>query len=354
MGLKSLWGNLKFNTGSAVTSAVSRGAVFTFGGGSDSQLVYKNPRYKSVLVYMAKRLAVQALSAELNSILPNYIKKQEAKRYAKIREQQKDNLATLILNQNTQSENWGVITAEGGHQIIARDKYGTKVKEALMLYYDDDESHQVNSVKEKKQKVNNSVEDIKVGYEEDNFSTKTLCHIDLAPQVSISSSKNLVMTQVQGRDYSRKELVSGGDVQFSISGNIVSNERGVYPMDAVKKFVKIMEYNGILNVNFLMFEPFGINKVIVKGYSLGNPEFKNIQPYSFECVAVEPDDEIKITADTISVINKALEASPADKWYNLILGKQLSKAITTGIVNSATSAATSGAALGLDEITTNI
>lgn len=337
MGLKSLWGNLKFNTGSAVTSAVSRGVVFTFGGGSDSQLVYKNPRYKSVLVYMAKRLAVQALSAELNSILPNYIKKQEAKRYAEIQKQQKENLATLIKNQNSQSENWGVITAEGGHQIIARDKYGTKVKEALMLYYNDDEEHSVSSIDESAP-----------------FNTKTLCHIDLAPQVSISSSKNLVMTQVQGRDYSRKELVSGGDVQFSISGNIVSNERGVYPMDAVKKFVKIMEYNGILNVNFLMFEPFRINKVIVKGYSLGNPEFKNIQPYSFECVAVEPDDEIKITADTISVVNKALEASPVDKWYNLILGKQLSKAITTGIVNSATSAVTSGAALGLDEITTNI
>ena len=36
--------------------------------------------------------------------------------------------------------------------------------------------------------------------------------IDLQPQVQTSSKNNIVMTTVQGRDHSRKEFVSGGDL----------------------------------------------------------------------------------------------------------------------------------------------
>lgn len=308
-----------------------------------STLVYKNARYKSVAVHATRQYLMSELVGNLNKVIPKFKKNTEDKLRKTVLEQQASNYEELISNQTTQSKKWGQVDAGGGHTIIAKDKYGSAVKEALMLYYKDETTHTVKDVV------------YQAGAsKETTYSTDVVCHIDLAPQVSVSSSKNIVMTQVQGRDYTRKELVSGGDLQFSISGNIVSDEMGVYPTDAVKKFVQIMEYNGILNVNFMMFEPFNVTRIIVKDYSLSQQTYKNIQPYSFNCVAVEPDDEVKINTDTISVINKELTLSPMNKWYKLILENKLASMVASSVADSVATGVTTGVSLGLDEITTNI
>ena len=331
----SVWNSLKFNAGSAIAGLANLNWRISSDSGS---LVYKNPRYKSVMVYAAQQLLMSELEGRLHKIIPKYKKHYENTLRQKVLEQQTANHVQLIQDQQIQSAHWGRITvAEGNHDIIARDKYGTLVAEALMLYYDDDETH--------------TVRDTTVSNQEISYSTCTVCHIDLAPQMTVSSNKNIVMTQVQGRDYSRKELVSGGDLQFSISGNVVSDQMGVYPTEKVKKFVQIMEHNGILNANFMMFEPFNVNRIIVRSYSLGQPTCKNIQPYSFECVAVEPDDEVKVTTDTISTINKTLELSPMDKWYKLILDN---KKVTTAADTIITSSVTTAAGSTLDELVKNI
>lgn len=333
----NLWTNLKFNAGKSI-SRTSGGLNWRIRQDT-TPLTYKNNRYKSVAVFAAKQLVMSELEGELNKLIPRFKKHYENSLRDVVLKQQTANYQTLIKNQETQAEKWGSITTSDGHTIIARDKYGTAVKEALMLYYEGEDSISVTD----------SYNDT-----EKTYNTKTVCHIDLAPQVSVSSSKNIVMTQVQGRDYTRKELVSGGDLQFSISGNIVSNEMGVYPTDAVKKFIKVMEYNGILKVNFMMFDPFNVTQVIVKDYSLSQQTYKNIQPYSFNCVAVEPDDEVKVTTDTISTFNKELTLSPMNKWYKLILDNKLASMAAEGAVNTTTSSITSATGLGLDALTTNI
>ena len=197
--------------------------------------------------------------------------------------QQKKRRVTLIKNQEKQSEKWGQITAEGGHIIVAKNKYGDVIKESLILYYDAEEPHQVEDIKYVNGKAT-----------KETYTSKTVCHIDLLPQISMNSTKNIVMTPVQGRDYTRKELVSGGDLQFTINGSIVSEENGIYPADAVKKFIQMMQYNGILNVNHMMLDQMNVTRVIVKDYSLGQQSYKNIQPYSITCVAVEPDEDVKV------------------------------------------------------------
>ncbi len=333
------WGNLIFSTGNALTDVVSSATNWRIRQ-DKSELVFKNPRYKSVVVFAAKQLLMSQLEGNLNQLIPKFKKALESKARDEMLAQQEANQKVLIANQEANAADWGVVHAEGGHDIHARDKYGTLVPEALMVYYDAEESHKVTDEYEAKNK----------NKELKPYDTKTVCHIDLSPQVSMNSSKNIVMTQVQGRDYTRKELVSGGDLQFSINGNIVSNERGVYPTEAVKKFVQIMEYNGILNVNFMMFQPFNVTRIIVKDYSLSQQTYKNVQPYSFNCVAIEPDEDVKVSADTISVINKELSESPMDAWYSVILDNKIAQSIA----NTATSMATYGAGLGLDKIATNI
>lgn len=340
----TIWSRLKFNAGNAFSSAVSSGYNWRLRN-DKSTLVYKNnARYKSVAVHAAKQLAMSELAGELQKLLPRYKKQMEKKMREEVLKQQSGNYAQIIQNQKDQSEQWGQITTENSHVIIAKDKYGSPVKEALMVYYTDESAHTVTDV-----------EYYEGGRtEKQTYDTKTVCHIDLAPSVSMNSTKNVVMTQVQGRDYTRKELVSGGDLQFSVKGNIVSDEMGVYPVDAVKKFIQIMEYNGILNVNFMMFDTLNVKQIIVKDYSLDTPTFKNIQPYSFNCVAIEADDEVKVQTDTIAVINKDIKLSPMSKWYNMILQNKIVQMNESIIENTANSAIITGAGLGLDKLITNI
>lgn len=336
-----VWDSLKFsskNAGSQFTSSLNY-RIQT----DNSDLVYKNNRYKSVLVHVAKQLVMSELEGQLNKILPRFRRNTEKELRETVLRQQNANRVSIIRNRESQMQNWGRITAEGNQTIIAKDKYGNFVREALMVYYDDDETHEVTDVRY-----------IDGVASEHTYSTKTVCHIDLSPQVSMNSSKNIVMTQVQGRDYTRKELVSGGDLQFTVNGVIVGNEDGVYPDVAVKKFIQIMQYNGILNVNFMLFGQFNVNRIIVTNYSFGAVEMKNVQPYSFSCVAVEPDEDVKITKDTIGAINTALELSPMNKWYKFILETKLGEILTSAVMNTATSVTTQGAGMGLDALAPNI
>lgn len=309
----------------------------------NSDLVYRNNRYKSVLVHVAKQLVMSELEGQLNQILPRFRRNAENELRETVLKQQEANRAKIIENGRIQAESWGVVDAEGGQKIVAKDRFGTAVPEALMVYYDDEASHQVEEVSY-------------VGGKEvkNSYSTKTVCHIDLSPQVSMNSNKNIVMTQVQGRDYTRKELVSGGDLQFTVNGVIVGNEDGIYPESAVKKFIQVMQYNGILNVNFMLFGQFNVNRIIVTNYSLGAVEMKNVQPYSFSCVAVEPDEDVKIMKDTIGAINTELELSPMNKWYKFILETKLGEILSSAVMNTVTSTATQGAGMGLDALAPNI
>ena len=132
---------------------------------------------------------------------------------------------------------------------------------------------------------------------------------------------------------------------FQISGRIVGDTAGVYPENDVKKFIQIMQYGGIVNVNHLFFKQFNVNRIIVKEYSMGNSDCKNVQPYTFSCVAVEPDEDVEIKADTINTINNEIFKAEKDKWYKLILQKQLSS--IAGNVSSVTT-------LGIDSLVPNI
>lgn len=326
----NMWNSLKFNASNAAVQAAS-GLTLQWRQGNTGSLIYKNQHYKSVLVHVARLAVIQTVEGELKKILPRFKKHIADVERKKILEQQKKDVAELIKNREIPEKKWGTIMAEGGHEVIAQDKYGNMVKESLIIYFDDTEPHEV------KESTDLRIDGKLTMNPTITYSTKTLFHIDLAPQVSQSSTKNIVMTQVQGRDYTRKELVSGGDLTFTVRGNIVSNEPYTYPDNLVKKFIKIMQYNGIINVNNMIFEQFGISKIIVKDFNLETPTYKNIQPYSFTCVAVEPNDAIQIGKDTISVLNYQLKKSPVESMFNKVLQEKMEAIAANTITNLGTS-----------------
>lgn len=349
--MDKVWGNIKLNTGNAATNAASS-VSWAYTHSPEKQIIYKNNRaYKSVLVHVAKQMAMSTIEGQINKLFPKYQRYLERTwRESTVLKQQKANRVQLIKDQKSQLELNGQIKTTEGNTIIAKDKYGNKVPEALMLYYDGEETVKVEDVQLNGTKeVEITVHDGKRHYERNvtskvSFDTKTVCFIDLNPDVAIQSSKNIVMTTVQGRDYTRKELVSGGDLNFTVTGEIVSNEEGVYPENDVKKFIQIMQYGGVVSVNHFQFKQFNVDKIIIKDFNMQNQEFKNIQPYTFTCVAVEPDEDVVVKSDTIAVINREIEVSQMSKWYKLILQNKYAEIVA----NAATSAVSSTVNAGVD------
>lgn len=130
---------------------------------------------------------------------------------------------------------------------------------------------------------------------------------DTTALVSVSSDKDLILTRVTGRDYSRKELVSNGDMMFSVSGHITSRMPDIYPTNEVQKFRTMMEYKGILDVNNEIFDQWGIKKIVIRSFNLPPTEGnKSTQDYSFECVGIQPDTDAVVKDDTITIIDDAL------------------------------------------------
>lgn len=341
-----IWGNVKFNAGKAAANAASS-VSWAYTHSPAQEVIYRNNRaYKSVLVHVAKQLAMSEIEGQINKLFPKYQRYLEKTLRKTVLEQQKSNQVQLIRNRESQMKEWGRITADGGHTIIAKDKYGNAVPESLMLFYDGDTDILVEDVK--------IVGDKQV---KDSYTTKTICFIDINPDVAIQSSKNIVMTTVQGRDYTRKELVSGGDLNFTVTGEIVSNEEGVYPENDVKKFVQIMQYGGVVNVNHFQFKQFNVDKIIIKDFNMQNQEFKNIQPYTFTCVAVEPDEDVVVKSDTIAVINREIEVSPMSKWYKLILNNKYAEIVANAAASAVSSTVNAGvdaAGNGLDKLVDKI
>ena len=140
--------------------------------------------------------------------------------------------------------------------------------------------------------------------------------VDLQPEVSVSSKNNILLTPVQGRDYSRKELISGGDLEISITGKITSKYPDVYPEAEVSKFLKLMQFKCAINCDNTILRQFKISKLIVLDYSLPAPTYRNVQPYTLHCVAVEPSESIEVKLADEEVVDEAIKHT--NKWIKIV------------------------------------
>lgn len=350
--MTDVWNSLKFSTidwASKFVGSVGWHLLHSSGG----DVKYRNNRaYKNILVQVAKQAAVQSAAAELDKLLPRYRRVIEKRLRESVDAQREMSMVDLIKKREDFTKQHGRIPVKdstGQQTIVAKDKYGTPVPEALILYYQLPDGQKItyedviwegqpDSYENKASGIfginPQTVHKSQQTQTKTEFTCSTLAHIDLAPQVSIKSGKQLVMTKVQGRDFSRKELIAGDDISFSISGNIVSDEIDVYPRSAVQKFIQLCQYKGIVEVNHYLINDLNVKRVIITDYNLGSPEFKNIQPYSLSCVAIEPDEDIQVKKDTIGLLNREIAASEASKWERFVLNSklaELSAEVTTSI-----------------------
>lgn len=338
-----IWNSLKLSATKSGES-ILQGVGYRYLNRGDGRLIYVNNRaYKSVAIYTAQRIAAQAITAEINKLFPRYQKYLLDKVRQPILAQQQKNWKELLKEGTDSTIEYGKIwMADAKKYLWAKDKYGNVVRESLMIYYDMDKP------------ISQTIQDRDVSQ---SYQSKTLCFIDLAPTVTVQSSKNLITTTVQGRNFTRKELISGGDITFSVSGNITLDKPGVYPKNDVKKFIQIMQYGGIVKVHHFKFGAFNIEQILIKDFQLGQSDCKNMQPYSFTCVAVEPSEAVQVYSDTIGVLNQKIVTAELDWWYNLILNSKLAEAAANVVTSTASSLAGAGISSGgqaLDNLIPNI
>ena len=342
------WEHVVWSVGAATQNILSSNTYYARFQNRDGVLYYKSERaYENVIVHTAKRIRYQLaehyanVALEIGSGYANAafrwlghknvrtaideIKSQNEARQAEIkadRERRKNILenqaanSQIIIDAGEKVDSGlGVLKLEDSNdQVNALDAFGRLVPEALILSYKVKEPMDITYME---------------GPTKRTVKSKQIFFYDVTPQVSQTTSKNVILNKVEGRDYTRKELVSGGDICFSISGAINSNLPGVYPQDDVKRLIKICQYNGVVQVNHLLFKQFGVDNIIIQDFKLESQTFKNIQPYTITCVAVEPSDNVQITTDTIVALNDVLANTDLSGWYKSLLERK-KKEVETG------------------------
>ena len=158
--------------------------------------------------------------------------------------------------------------------------------------------------------------DEKTGKIESNSNYGLVTFVDLQPEVQVSSKNNIVLTTVQGRDYTRKEFISGGDLEITASGKITSKYPDVYPEAEVSKFLKLMQYKGVINCENTILRQFNITQIIILNFNFSTPDCRNIQPYTISCVAVEPSEAIEVKIAKQEEVDVAIKHS--NKWIKLV------------------------------------
>lgn len=156
--------------------------------------------------------------------------------------------------------------------------------------------------------------------------------IDLSAMVQFSSQNNIILTNVQGRDCSRKEYISAGDMKFSVQGRIFSNYPDVYPYAEVSKLRRIFQHKGTVKVANLMFDQYNVTEIVITDFSMTPTEgMKNVQNYQFNCVAIEPNKIEGEVKDTISVANTVIREQKALGWTNMMLTNLANSGISSAI-----------------------
>lgn len=268
--------------------------------GRDQKVKYYWEYEKGGAIYnvAARALVGGAVSALSDVAMSEYKKLIGGKKLDTKRIAAETQLQQLMDAQNLEETTYGNIKVNDGRDCVeAYDDWGNVCHDALML-----------AIPVAK-KVKMSIQKWQNGQQKSiDIQSDHLVWWDTTALINLSSDKDLILTRVTGRDYSRKELVSNGDLNFSVSGHISSNMPDIYPSKEVQKFRQIMQYKGIIEINNEFLDQWGVNKIVIKSFNLpSNEGNKSVQDYSFEAVGIQPDAEANVTEDTISIIDYTIQ-----------------------------------------------
>lgn len=318
-----------------IAIATASGALRALHGDNPLVKYNVNRPYASYYAFIAKRLVEQQVYKKINTIIPDMIQKQQKAAREKRDTQLKDTNETIIKNGQLSTGDLTTFKTSDDQQLVATDIYGRKdaaVGALFIAYTSPDNKVWTYEWFDEETDPNGVMKTLAK-----DVLSKDVVVWDPAPNISINSKKNVNLTPVVGRDHSRKELISNGDVSFHISGKFVSRNPDVYPANEVKRFIDIMRHQDIIRVQNMFFAQHNIDHIVITDYNLPTPTCLNEQPYSFSCVGVEPSEE-GLKQDTLVSQIYTQETSQLEGWYNNILVKYLINQM--GALNAQTIATT--------------
>lgn len=315
-----------------------QGKLANDGRDNGLKFYYQEEMGGKIVNVLTRKLASDVMLAAQDLIVNEYRKLFEKKLVQDKRRSNAERQRIITENIVDDKNSFGYIELDNPeHQrVVAYDDWGDVCVDAMMLAIPTKEDivYTTNMWDEKEE----------AGWANygDTIRGKKLVWYDTAALVNSNSERNILLNKVQGRDYTRKELIGNGDIHFSVQGHICSNMPDVYPKDEVRKFIQIMNYKGVVECNNPIVNLYGINKIVILNFNLPTREgFKSQQDYSFEAVGIQPDKEISVLQDTITIINQEMvKADNDDIWTKLIKGK------LEALKNQSVDALSQGLALG--------
>ena len=118
--------------------------------------------------------------------------------------------------------------------------------------------------------------------------------------INVSKQKEIVKTAIVGRAGTIKEYISDGDYQIEICIGIVAVDENneiidQYPESAMSTIREVLEANEALDVSSTFLDIFGINKIVITGFSAKQMTYANRQVV--EVSALSDDDYIIQSTD---------------------------------------------------------
>lgn len=111
--------------------------------------------------------------------------------------------------------------------------------------------------------------------------------IDLAI-ITVSQTKNIVTTAIQGKNGTIKEFIADGDYQIAINGVIWINDN-IYPEDDVQTLINICKIPQSIKIFSNFINMFGISEIVITDYSIAQQEgIRNQQPFTINAISDAP------------------------------------------------------------------
>lgn len=136
---------------------------------------------------------------------------------------------------------------------------------------------------------------------EDEAGGAEVWYLPEATVVDIGISKNIVQTQMPGRNGTVKELISEGDWILTFRGFIINqskqNQVAQYPREDRKRMTQVFKTNQSMRVYSRLLNDLDIHQVVITDLRFPPMEgYVNVQPYELICLS---DDEIVLDLNNV-------------------------------------------------------
>lgn len=110
----------------------------------------------------------------------------------------------------------------------------------------------------------------------------------------VGQTKNIVTTQVQGRNGTIKEYISDGDFAINIKGLLVSNTNNQFPYTAYEELLKALYCNTEIEIqSWILTELYGIKYIVIQNFEILQEVGKQTTvPFEIQALSDRPTEII--------------------------------------------------------------